>query len=67
MAGVSANVWNAKLRFLEHRHRRGHCDLRWSMATKQFRSYSPRSTVVLLLVGALAGVTVGGGVGVIAA
>ena len=37
------------------------------MATKQFRSYSRRSALVLLLVGALAGVTVGGGVGVIAA
>ena len=37
------------------------------MATKQFRSYSRRSAGVLLLVGVLAGVTVGGGVGVIAA
>ena len=33
----------------------------------QSRSYSRRSAGVLLLVGVLAGVTVGGGVGVIAA
>ena len=37
------------------------------MATKQFRSYSRRSAGILLLIGVLAGVTVGGGVGVIAA
>ena len=37
------------------------------MATNQLSSYSRRSAGVLLLVGVLAGVTVGGGVGVIAA
>ena len=37
------------------------------MATNQLSSYSHRSAGVLLLVGVLAGVTVGGGVGVIAA
>ena len=67
VARVSVDVWNARRRFLERRHRRGHCDLRCPMATNQLSSYSRRSAGVLLLVGVLAGVTVGGGVGVIAA
>ena len=46
----------------------GRRDLGWSMAINpESKSHSRRSAGILLLVGVLAGVTVGGGVGVIAA
>jgi hypothetical protein len=68
VAGVSVNVWNAKRCFLERGHRGGeviYCD--YVISLSKSKSYSRRSAGVLLLVGVLAGVTVGGGVGVIAA
>ena len=46
----------------------GRNGLGWPMATNpESKSYSRRSAGMLLLIGVLAGVTVGGGVGVIAA
>ena len=69
LAGVSVKVWNAKRCFLERGHRGGvevtYCD--YVISLSKSKSYSRRSAGVLLLVGVLAGVTVGGGVGVIAA
>ena len=68
LVGVSVNVWNAKRHFLERGYQAARSDLGCLMSTNpKSKSYSRRSAGILLLVGVLAGVTVGGGVGVIAA
>ena len=68
MVRISVNVWNATRHFLERGYQAARSDLGWPMATNpKSKSYSRRSAGILLLVGVLAGVTVGSGVGVIAA
>jgi len=68
LVGVSVNVWNAKRCFLE-RLLGGLWAIYYEgmVHLPKSRSYSRRSVGVMLVVGVLAGVTVGGGVGVIAA
>jgi hypothetical protein len=63
LVGVSVNVWNAKRHFLERGHQgveMTYCDYVISLSKSKFKPYSRRSAGVLLLVGVVAGATVGG-------
>ena len=68
MAGVSVSVWNAKRCFWRFVTGRAFGDVLCPMSLlPKSRTYSRRSVGMMLVVGVLAGLTVGGGVGVIAA